>query len=309
MKTKLIFIILLAAIFSYGCVTARKPQAVVKNAPVVRGEQEKEPADIIADAMLANISKLANKRVAVADFTDIYGNEIEEGKLLSEQVTTRLSQNQSITVVERKQLEKILSEQKLELSGATESDNQNIGKLLNVDAIVSGTIAHMADYEEINARMIDVKTGQIYCAVNPKKSIAQRRQEFESLAPEIRNRLDKEFKVQEGGSNPMVVKNRKELLALQVNDPEAFREAVKTIKEAEALKREKPRLFLMLSEPKDSRKLDFFQKRNPGIYQRIMFLRSKLEEVFKNAPTYKDIIMVERKNIIKNAPIELENER
>jgi TolB-like protein len=309
MKTKLIFALTLVTVLSLGCATAKKPQPVTKNNPVVKYEAQKEPADMIADVIISNISKLTNKKVAVADFTDIYGNEIEEGKLLAEQVTTKLSQNPSLVVVERKQLQKVLSEQKLELSGATESDNQNIGKLLNVDAIVSGTIAHLSDYEEINARMIDVKTGQIYCAVNPRKKLAERRQEFESLTPEIRNKLYKEFQGSEGALNTLRVQNRKELIALRENDPEAFRETLITIKEAESLKQDKPRLFLMLSEPKDSRKLEFFKKRNPGIYQRVIVLRNKLEAVYKNAPAYKEIMMFERNKMIKNAPIELENER
>ncbi|MCB4792046.1 MAG: CsgG/HfaB family protein [Elusimicrobia bacterium] len=297
--------LLLGAAMLAGCAEHKKIIPVNQNILSQGMQEEKSVVDSITEVLAQNMNKLPNKRLAVSDFTDILGNDTEEGKLLSEQIITKLSQNPNIIVVERKQLQKVLEEQKLALSGATETDTQNVGKLLNVDAIVSGTIAHLDDYEEINARMIDVKTGQIYCAVNPKQKVTQRKQEFEKLDPEIRSKLDNEFDKRAKESNPLVIKQRKEMLALRENDPSTFRDTIRVIREVQALKNDRPRLFVMLTEPENSQRLTFLAKRNPGIYRRIMGLREKLETVYKNTPSYKDIILLERKNMIDSAPVEL----
>ena len=59
--------------------------------------------------------------------------------------------------VARAQVEKVLAEQSLSLSGITETQSAQVGKLLNTDAIVVGTIAP----NQILVKAIEVKTGEI----------------------------------------------------------------------------------------------------------------------------------------------------
>lgn len=53
-------------------------------------------------------------------------------------------------VIERRQLDKVLEEQKLGLTGALDTDTiKNIGKILGVDAVVIGSVYPNYKYEEI----------------------------------------------------------------------------------------------------------------------------------------------------------------
>ena len=82
-----------------------------------------------------------------------------------------------IKVVDRMFLEKILSEQKLSLSGLMEQqDYRKIGNLVNADAILWGTVQTtkmMAQRTcKLSVRLIDVETGTVvYTSLSEKKDI------------------------------------------------------------------------------------------------------------------------------------------
>lgn len=82
-----------------------------------------------------------------------------------------------IKVVDRMHLDKVLSEQKLSLSGLMEKeDYSRIGKLVNADAILWGSVQTtklMAQRTcKLSVRLIDVETGTvIYTSLGEKKDI------------------------------------------------------------------------------------------------------------------------------------------
>ena len=82
-----------------------------------------------------------------------------------------------IKVVDRMFLEKVLSEQKLSLSGLMEKqDYRKIGNMVNADAILWGTIQTSKLIGQrsctLSVRLIDVETGTvIYTSINEKKDI------------------------------------------------------------------------------------------------------------------------------------------
>ncbi len=82
-------------------------------------------------------------RVAIAKFdnkTSSYGNW-DIGTGLSDMLITALVQSGRFTVVEREQLDKILGEQKLSLSGAiTPQSSAKIGNMLGVQYLISGSV-------------------------------------------------------------------------------------------------------------------------------------------------------------------------
>ncbi|MCD6578579.1 hypothetical protein J7L48_03820 [bacterium] len=82
-------------------------------------------------------------RVAISKFenkTNSYGNW-EIGTGLSDMLITALVQSGRFTVVEREQLDKILGEQKLSLSGAiTPQSSAKIGNMLGVQYLISGSV-------------------------------------------------------------------------------------------------------------------------------------------------------------------------
>lgn len=126
-------------------------------------------ANIIAETVVTNITKLPNKRLAVIEFSDLDGNPITFGSLLAERVTTRIVQYGGVKVVERSLIDKILKEQELSVSDITEVESaKKIGGLLNVDAIVTGIVIQLSNYYEVSVRMIDTQNGLILSAVTIK---------------------------------------------------------------------------------------------------------------------------------------------
>jgi curli biogenesis system outer membrane secretion channel CsgG len=139
-------------------------------------------------------------RIAILDFdygtvhsyvAQIFGQDIDIGKGISELLVTDLVNDGTYTLVERSALDKILAEQNFSTSGRADSSTAaKIGKILNVDAILIGTITQFGNEKKgfntggmggnwggfggggighsntkanvgINARLINVETGEI----------------------------------------------------------------------------------------------------------------------------------------------------
>ncbi len=289
MKNNAIAILLFVPFIFAGC-SSSAPKHVRRTIESQDTQSESSIAATIAASVLSD--KVTGKKVAVSDFTDIVGNEIEEGKLLAEELTTKLSLNPSITVVERKQLEKILAEQKLEMSGVTDEDSRKIGQLLNVDAVLSGTIAHLDNFEEINARLIDVRTGEILGAATTKGPYASKKYRPENM--DINDSYNPM-----PGTGQTALGYRKELVQLREEKPSLYRRAVLAIRETENLKNNRPGFFLLLTEPENSPRFEIFAKRNPQLFQRVMNLRQELSAIYQVLPSYKAALEIERSNTLK----------
>lgn len=90
------------------------------------------------------------KRVAVLDFeygtvqggvSAIFGQNIDIGKGIADLLVDRLVRDGTYSVIERKQIQKVLAEQNFSNSDRADSNSAaKIGKLLGVDAIIMGSI-------------------------------------------------------------------------------------------------------------------------------------------------------------------------
>ncbi len=77
-------------------------------------------------------------------------------------LTTDVAQSGSVIVVEREQLNKVLSEQKLALAGLVNDKNAiKVGELLNADNLITGSFIIQNDTVRIDAKIIDTQTGRI----------------------------------------------------------------------------------------------------------------------------------------------------
>lgn len=93
------------------------------------------------------------KRIAVYDFDDklvqgeiqkTYGEKKNIGALVASWVSQALVQNPNFEVIDRTKIEQIMKEQNQQFSDRFDpSDAPKIGKLLNVDAIVTGSVQQM----------------------------------------------------------------------------------------------------------------------------------------------------------------------
>ena len=166
-KNVFIFGVLLFFGTIFGCAEIPvTPTPKTQPPPTVLPLSEKEDmVGEIARGILKDSEGLTSGVIAVVEFTDLDGKESRMGKLLTERLITRLVDSKEVEVIERSQLNKVLEELKLSLSGVVDSASaQKIGQVLGVEAIVSGTIVDLKDKWEVNARMINTETGAILSA-------------------------------------------------------------------------------------------------------------------------------------------------
>lgn len=103
------------------------------------------------------------QKIAVIEFSDLDGNTTELGKYVSEELTTKLFMTNKFNVIERQLLNKILDEHKLKFTGIIdEATAKELGKILGVDAICSGTITDLVSNIKINARLISTESGALF---------------------------------------------------------------------------------------------------------------------------------------------------
>lgn len=105
-------------------------------------------------------------RVAILPFQVIGGKGSTSGRIVSERLVAPMMAGGQVEIVERAMLESVMREQQLQFSGVVDARSvKEIGKILNVDAVITGTvIALRNDKVEINARLIDTESAKILFA-------------------------------------------------------------------------------------------------------------------------------------------------
>lgn len=109
-----------------------------------------------------SISSEKNINVAVSPFLNKDNLESKIVDVLHSSAIYTFSNNTDINVLDRSNIEKILEEQKLALSGLVDLSNAiSVGELLSVNYIVTGNIIPMNNSVLIFARLINVETSEI----------------------------------------------------------------------------------------------------------------------------------------------------
>jgi len=139
--------------------------------------------------LVAQDFKALKKRIAVIDFDDRsgYGRNIGQG--VADMLVTSLVESEKFLVIERSELDELLKEQGLGMSGAvTPQSAAQVGKLLGIEIMVTGSISEFGEKEQkvgggigsvggfnlgvkknmarvaVDIRMVDVNTGEIIVA-------------------------------------------------------------------------------------------------------------------------------------------------
>ncbi len=106
-------------------------------------------------------------KIAVLDFRP-QGNNFENedmGKIVAEWLITAFVREGRFEVIERKLLGEVLEEQQMVEAGIVNQDTASeIGKLLGVKVIISGSVAKIGQMVEVNARIVDVASASIITA-------------------------------------------------------------------------------------------------------------------------------------------------
>ncbi len=108
--------------------------------------------------------------IAVLSFEAKNVNQ-ETADAVADILSTELFNTNRFNVVERKSINSILEEQKLQMAGVTDmSTAAEIGKLLNVEKIMIGTVSKLGRTFFINTRLVDVQTGALELAQTAKST-------------------------------------------------------------------------------------------------------------------------------------------
>ena len=106
----------------------------------------------------------SNASFAVIPFSTDYKNTLVEN-YITDALTESLFNTGSVKIFERENLDAILKEQEFQASGlVNEETAKSIGMLAGVDFVCYGTLKDTGDAFTVNARVIDVETGEI-CAM------------------------------------------------------------------------------------------------------------------------------------------------
>jgi TolB-like protein len=126
----------------------------------------------IAQQLSAALEGGKVKKLAVVEFPDLNGYQSALGQFVAEELITQLSVGANAgryDVVERRQLARVLQEQELADSSLFDAQSiAKIGKILGIEAIVTGSIADLATDVKINARVISVETAKVFAAASTK---------------------------------------------------------------------------------------------------------------------------------------------
>jgi len=112
------------------------------------------------------------KKIAVIEFSDLNDNVNNLGRFLAEELINELMKDKKAKgyeIVERRQLNKVLRQLKLSSSGLLDPKSMKaVGKILNVDAIVTGSLTDLGNDIKVNARIISVESAKIIATASTK---------------------------------------------------------------------------------------------------------------------------------------------
>lgn len=132
-------------------------------------------------------------KIAVLDF-ELRGDAFKTkdiGGIVAEWFTTTLVKDGRFEVVERALLQKIVTEQKLGMTGLIdESSTAELGKILGVKTIITGSVLQIIDSIDVNARIINVKSGSIVAAENIHSSSTEN---LKLVIEELTSKIMKNF--------------------------------------------------------------------------------------------------------------------
>lgn len=118
-------------------------------------------------ASILKAYKGEGKTIAVAGFSYADGRASGDGSVVAERFSTELINHGTLKVVERKQIEKVLGELKLQNAGAIDQESaKRVGRMLGADLLVLGGMVELpGKVLELNIRLASVESGQAAAAV------------------------------------------------------------------------------------------------------------------------------------------------
>ncbi len=124
-------------------------------------------------------------RLAVLPFRPMDGSSLIEGVRLSERLMTKMAGNGRVDIVERMLLQGLIDEQWLGSTGVFDAQQLGrLGRMLQAQAVVTGTFARDGERVEVHARLVHLETGVILVA----KSMRLKRYDYPAAGGVIPDR-------------------------------------------------------------------------------------------------------------------------
>jgi TolB-like protein len=134
------------------------------------------------------------KRVAILNFDNTSGKVSEYGDLggpLRDMLSSDLSGVKNLTMVDRQALEKVLAEQKINNTKSFDpATATKVGKLLGAEVIITGTYFELFGSLRVDAKFLNVETGQIVFSVG----VDGAREKFLELKNSLANKIVEKLK-------------------------------------------------------------------------------------------------------------------
>jgi hypothetical protein len=113
------------------------------------------------------------------------GRATEASLFFSEELLNRLGKDKRISLVERRDLKKVLEELELHISGVVDSRSaKEVGSFLGAEVLCTGTVMDLSNGYKINVRVIDTETGKIFAVA---EVLVDKGEEIGILKSEISN--------------------------------------------------------------------------------------------------------------------------
>lgn len=165
-------------------------------------------------------------RIAIFDFKAGAGVESATVNSMSDMLINSLFSTNHYTIVERSQIDNIIKEQGFQKSGMTDESSVEVGRVMNVKAIVLGTVVRFEGEYNIDIRLVDVESGELISTAGAAK---RPEDSFRSVMDNLSQQLDARLY---GGDNPNKNKEteHKELLFWTASKRAKLEHALETCK-------------------------------------------------------------------------------
>ena len=137
---------------------------LVFSVSVFAGTYEEELKALSSD-MGGALEKAGLKTIAIASCKNLDGKETDLGKLLAEELSVELvNQNKGVSVVDRSNLNRLMEEYKLTDEGLIDPENTKKLKLAGIDALIFGTITPFENTYRVQLKAVATDSAKVVAA-------------------------------------------------------------------------------------------------------------------------------------------------
>jgi TolB-like protein len=131
-----------------------------------------------------------NSSVAILDFNNIDGKQSILGRYFAEQTSNYLFRNSKLKIIERLQINRVISEVNFGMSGYVSDESAiRIGHMLGADAVVLGTMTKIGNRISVNIKIVETETGTLLSSgtteISGEEYIEMYNQNIKSLVSKI----------------------------------------------------------------------------------------------------------------------------